>query len=169
MTDNIVIWALLLAVAGRVGGMHHHDKEPYQGRHLAGRGLGSAHRVMFLMGATLAAVLELSVCAGLITAVFVSTISMTKNITDEEQTLKQQDVAEESHLPALHTRGCGHRRVADVPEPAAYAAEPQRCGMTSPERRCGTPAQLDIFGQILIVLAGVFGVVVLFKGKAVKK
>jgi len=54
-------------VAGRISRFHDHDKEPHQGRHLAGRGLGDPHDRDVPDGATLAAVIELSVCAGLIT------------------------------------------------------------------------------------------------------
>ncbi len=40
--------------------------------------------ILFMLKAPLAAVFELSVCAGLITVVFVSTISMTKLRTKEQ-------------------------------------------------------------------------------------
>ena len=40
--------------------------------------------VMFLLGTWIAAVIELSVCAGMITVVFISAISLTKPLTDEE-------------------------------------------------------------------------------------
>ena len=40
--------------------------------------------IMFLLGAPLAAVFELSVCAGLITVVFISAVSMTRVRSKEE-------------------------------------------------------------------------------------
>ena len=46
--------------------------------------------IMFLLGAWMAAVFELSVCAGLITVVFVSAISLTKPKTMEESKEKQK-------------------------------------------------------------------------------
>ena len=125
--------------------------------------------IMFLMGATLAAVLELSVCAGLITAVFVSTISLTKNLSHEE-----------------HADAAKQRRKKTVWLPFVLAAVGIAAWLLFPNLSLtlgSTPAdadiaaraalwdsrQLDILGVILIVLAGVFGVVVLFKGKAVKR
>src|SRR5208337_1411961 len=40
--------------------------------------------LMYFLGAWIAAVIELSVCAGMITVVFISAISLTKPLTDEE-------------------------------------------------------------------------------------
>ncbi|MDR3644105.1 MAG: NADH-quinone oxidoreductase subunit J, partial [Clostridia bacterium] len=45
---------------------------------------------MFVLNAPLAGVFELSVCAGLITVIFVSAISMTKTYTKEELKIKSR-------------------------------------------------------------------------------
>ena len=44
--------------------------------------------IMFMLNAPLAAVFELSVCAGLITVIFISVISLTKPLTPEEEILE---------------------------------------------------------------------------------
>ena len=124
--------------------------------------------ILYLMGATLAAVLELSVCAGLITAVFVSTISLTKNLSSQEETeASYKRMRKTLWLPAaLGVLGIQvwilfpnlPLVLANIPADNSAARE-----------ALWNSRQLDILGAILIVLAGVFGVVVLFKGKAVKR
>ena len=121
--------------------------------------------VMFFFDAPLAAVLELSVCAGLITVVFISAISMTKVRTKEEATARIKD---------------RHKRFALLPvflivllcamlfilwprlnalftdyEPAAEMAV--ESGLFESKRLA------DLLGQIVITLAGVFGVLIFFK------
>lgn len=125
--------------------------------------------VMFLMGATLAAVLELSVCAGLITAVFVSTISLTKNMTDQEHAdAAKQRMKKTVWLPFL-LAAVGIAAWVLFPNlPLVLAATPVDAESAA-RAALWDSRQLDILGAILIVLAGVFGVVVLFKGKAVKR
>jgi NADH-quinone oxidoreductase subunit J len=123
--------------------------------------------VMFLLGATLAAVLELSVCAGLITAVFVSTISMTTPITGEERTAENRHwLKRVIYLPfILVAVGIGAWLMWPSMDIAVSPATPW-AQVTS---QLWKSPELTVFGLILIVLAGVFGVVVLFRGKAVKK
>ncbi len=121
--------------------------------------------IMFLMDAPLAAVFELSVCAGLITVVFISAISMTHLHTK----------AEETELG--HRR---HRRFALLPvllcaalTCALWLLWPRLGALLSqPAPPASTEAvsdffwnmrQADILGQIVIVLVGVFGVLIFFK------
>ena len=117
--------------------------------------------IIFRLDSPLAAVFELSVCAGLITVVFISTMSLTKPITRTELKKQTKDrIKRYWYLPVLLVLvgvGCWFSFI-------------------SPELNVLTPAtendvknvmwkirQADLLGQIVIILAGVFGVVVLFK------
>lgn len=117
--------------------------------------------IMFRLGAPLAAVFELSVCAGLIPVIFMSTISLTKPQTHEET----MDM----------TKG---RMVRFWPLPVIMALTglvlifrslpldftlPAPSTFTNVREVLWNLRQLDMLGQILILLAGVFGIVVLFK------
>jgi len=117
--------------------------------------------LMFALGANLAAVFELSVCAGLITVVFVSTVAMTQPASSEE----------------LHERTRTHlRRYWPLPLillaigtllavllPGAEIALPPPGEASDAREVLWTERQTDILGQVAVILAGVFGVIVLFK------
>lgn len=165
MTDNIVVWALLLlslVVSAVCTIMIKHLIKAAISLAVASAALAV---VMFLMGAALAAVLELSVCAGLITAVFVSTISMTKPSTGEEQKEEsRQWLKRVIYLPfLLVAAGIGVWLLWPGLD-LTFTTAPSWQDIVAKLWE----APLAIFGQMLIVLAGVFGVVVLFRGKAVK-
>ncbi len=119
--------------------------------------------LMFRLDAPIAAVFELSVCAGLITVIFVSTISLTKPITRVE--LKQQTRARIKrywYLPVIVFASAvllGFFMV--FPEVPGLAALPD----LDVKDVMWKLRQTDILGQIVIILAGVFGVVVLLKEK----
>ena len=118
--------------------------------------------IMFKLGAPWAAVFELSVCAGLITVIFVGAISLAKPATEME-TKTQLRIHFFRYLPmlalllALGLWLCLRAPTA-VPLPAPAAAEDFRQVLWSVRR-------LDLFGQIMVMLTGVWGVVVLFKEK----
>ena len=118
--------------------------------------------VLFLLGGPLAAVFELSVCAGLITVVFISTISLTKSEQPEAaRGRKLTRLQRFAFLPVLlilaaiylhgHAPHPGH-----VAPPPAHPPRDVREALWFVRR-------FDLVGQILIILAGVFGVIVLFK------
>ncbi len=120
--------------------------------------------VMFLMNAPLAAVFELSVCAGLITVVFISGISMTRVHSKETLAEKQKERRRRFYaLPALLV-ALGAILLAvfwpHVTEliPVASVAPSGTAQQVLWEKR-----QTDLIGQIAIILAGVFGVLVFFK------
>ena len=167
MTDNIWVWALLLLslIASAVCTIM--IKNLIKAAISLAVASAALTVIMYLLGATLAAVLELSVCAGLITAVFISTISMTKPASGEEQAEEsRQWLKRVIYLPfILVAAGIGVWLVRpDLPLPLSGAtpwADVTSALWTSPP--------ITVFGLVLIVLAGVFGVVVLFRGKAVKK
>jgi NADH-quinone oxidoreductase subunit J len=116
--------------------------------------------VMFRMGSPYAAVIELSVCAGLITAIFISVISLAKHetVAEIEARLKRR-----------------WKKYAPLPLVAAAVGIALSLAAKQPRHLPELPAggdvrqvfwhmrQADLLGQIIIVLVGAFGIVVLFK------
>ena len=115
--------------------------------------------VLFIMGMEIAAVIELSVCAGLVTAVFASAISLTRPKEDEVPDQKERlrflplpfillVLAAGIVLlwPGLNLPSLGGNVITD-----ASVLWDKRV--------------MDILGLALIILAGVLGVAVLFKEK----
>ncbi len=117
--------------------------------------------VMFSLGATLAAVIELSVCAGLISVVFVSVISLTQRRPFKEIVVRWRSrLTRFWPLPVVMLAvGIG----------LSFVHTPVQIALPLPgpdgdvREVMWNLRQLDLFGQILILLAGVFGVMVLFK------
>jgi NADH-quinone oxidoreductase subunit J len=119
--------------------------------------------IMFNFGSPLAAVFELSVCSGLISVLFLSTISLTQPLTMNEvlQHMKER-LARFWYLPFI-ALGIGivlsfiHIKwnlILPMPEVEVDVREV-----------LWSIRQLDLFGQVIILLAGVFAVVILFKEK----
>ena len=117
--------------------------------------------VLFRLHAPLAAVFELSVGAGLIPAIFLSVIGMTKRLTPEALSQRKKEklrmywalpillvvvgvALTRVHLPALPTPSA--TPMADDVKTILWNLR-----------------HLDLLGQILILLGGAFGVVVLVK------
>ncbi len=117
--------------------------------------------IIFTLHSPLAAVFELSVCAGLITVVFMSTMSLTKPITRTEFKKQTKDrIKRYWYLPVIMILvglGCALMLTAPDLKPLAPALENDVRNVMWKIR------QVDVLGQIIILLAGVFGVVVLFK------
>lgn len=118
--------------------------------------------LLFEMGAPLAAVFELSVCAGLITVVFASTISMTRPLDPAAAARCQARRARRFHPAFFAVAAVGLLLWA-----SGYALE-----VTAPAAPDGGGGvrevlwglrRLDLVGQILMLLVGVFAVLVLFK------
>jgi NADH-quinone oxidoreductase subunit J len=116
--------------------------------------------IMFHMGAPLAAVFELSVCAGLITVVFVSCISMTRPKDEAEAEAEQWTRAKRFH-PAFIVAAL----VGVVLWATGYALETYQTATTLASARdvLWNVRRLDLVGQIIVMFVGVFGVVILFK------
>ena len=122
--------------------------------------------VMFSLGATLAAVLELSVCAGLISVVFVSVISLTQSKGFKELVQERRSrLGRFWPLPVLLLAGGVALSFVHAP---VQVVLPLPGGDGDVRTVMWTLRQLDLFGQILVILAGVLGVLVLFRkeGKA---
>jgi NADH-quinone oxidoreductase subunit J len=120
--------------------------------------------ILFHLGGPLAAVFELSVCAGLITVVFISTISLTKPQTAEVlRSNKLKRLTRFIFLPLILAVVCWYVCAANL-HPGQIALPIPGSGQDV-RQILWSERRLDLVGQILIILAGVFGVVVLFKTK----
>jgi len=116
--------------------------------------------VMFIMGAGLAAVFELSVCAGLITVVFVSTIAMTQPSSKTELLAKTRHrLRRYWYLPVIIVAaGAAMAALSIAPSPA-----PPPAAVQDARQVLWTSRQTDLVGQAIVIFAGALGVIVLFK------
>lgn len=123
--------------------------------------------IMFLMDATLAAVFELSVCAGLVTAIFASTISLTDNPepdTELQSEKSKKRLSRYIYLPIIIVIVIG---IMFITKPALeFSSFSSTVAENSVQNTIWHARNLDIAGQIIVVLAGVFGVVILFKERS---
>jgi NADH-quinone oxidoreductase subunit J len=118
--------------------------------------------LMFMLGAGLAAVFELSVCAGLITVVFVSTIAMTQPNSKSELMEKTRDRMKRYwYLPAIIV--LVGAALAWFSIGASAASLPPPTEAIDPKQVLWGQRQTDLVGQVIVIFAGVFGVIVLFK------
>jgi NADH-quinone oxidoreductase subunit J len=117
--------------------------------------------VMYSLGATIAAVLELSVCAGLISVVFVSVISLTQRKPFKDYVVRRLSRMRRFWPLPLVMIAAGVA-LSFVHTPVQIVL-PLSDGGGDVRTVLWNLRQLDLFGQILILLAGVFGVLVLFK------
>jgi len=118
--------------------------------------------LMFQMGAPLAAVFELSVCAGLISVVFISVISLTHRLPLKEYLARRQNrILRFWFLPVLLAIAglmfFLFKQPVEVHTPARLLLAEVRIVLWQLRR-------LDLFTQIIVLLAGVFGVLILFGG-----
>ena len=121
--------------------------------------------ILFILKAPLAAVFELSVCAGLITVVFISTISMTKLRTKEQVAQHKEERRKRFRLLpviviALVSTGFALvlPNLGDmIPQTVPHVSTAAEATVFWSQR------QADLLGQIVIGLAGVFGVLIFFK------
>jgi NADH-quinone oxidoreductase subunit J len=117
--------------------------------------------LLFMLGASLAAVFELSVCAGLITVVFVSTVAMTQPASGAElRERTRTHLRRYWPLPLLLlaagalVAALGPGLPVSLPPPAEGADVKEILWTKRPS---------DILGQVAVILAGTSGVIVLFK------
>ena len=117
--------------------------------------------IMFRLNSPLAAVFELSVCTGLVSVLFISAISLTHPSTREETA---EHMAERfrkfKYLPFI---------IVVVGIALSFIAVKLTLQLPPPELESDVPTVLwnlrpmEIVGQVIILLSGVFGVVILFK------
>jgi NADH:ubiquinone oxidoreductase subunit 6 (subunit J) len=125
--------------------------------------------IMFLLHAPLAGAIELSVCAGLIPVIFISTISMTR-IRSKEEIEEEQKARRKRFifLPVLLVVIFAATLfvlwpLIDSSIPLVAASSGEKVQDIFWDKR-----KVDLLGQITIILAGVFGVIVFFKESAEK-
>ena len=119
--------------------------------------------LMFRLNAPLAGVFELSVCTGLITVIFIGAVSITKPMTKEEAILfAQRKLKKYIYLPFL-AAFIGIAGMALLKKvPAAISTKVIQDAMGVREILWNV-RQLDLFGEIVLLVIGAFGVVMLFK------
>jgi NADH-quinone oxidoreductase subunit J len=116
--------------------------------------------IMFRLNSPLAAVFELSVCAGLISVLFVSTISLTHPLSKLEvmQHMRER-LTRFWFLPLIMILLAVILSLVnikpDIKLPAPETVKDVRIVLWNLRR-------IDVMGQIIILLTGVFGVVILF-------
>jgi NADH-quinone oxidoreductase subunit J len=115
--------------------------------------------LLFRLDSPLAGVFELSVCAGLISAVFLGAITLTQPETDESIAASTKErIRRYWYLPPLLLLvGVAVIQKA-LPSVAAVPV-----GSEDVRQVLWTSRHLDLLGQVIILVAGAFGVVVLFK------
>lgn len=117
--------------------------------------------LIFRMNSPLAAVFELSVCTGLITVVFVSTISMTKPLTHKEILEASKDRLRRFwYLPVIMILAAVGLIFVKIPGEIKPAMS---TGALDVRQILWNLRQLDMFGQVIIIIAGALGVAILFK------
>jgi NADH-quinone oxidoreductase subunit J len=117
--------------------------------------------IMFRLNSPLAAVFELSVCAGLISAIFISCISLTQRLTDEQAATKQKERFSKFWLLPVILVMAGVA-LYQVHIPLDFHLQPAP-NESDVRNIIWNLRHLDLVGQIVILLAGAFGVVALFK------
>ncbi|MFH1199147.1 MAG: NADH-quinone oxidoreductase subunit J [Candidatus Omnitrophota bacterium] len=122
--------------------------------------------IMFSLSAPYAAVFELSVCAGLISVLFVSTISLTHGQTKQEILDHMRERLRRFwYLPFI---------ILILGVILFYTNLKFNLQLPAPEVQTNVrnilwgSRQIELIGQIIILLTGVFGVVVLFKERLKK-
>ena len=116
---------------------------------------------IFRLNSPLAAVFELSVCTGLITAVFVSAISLMKPFTHKETIeLSKNRMKRYWYLPVIMiVSGAGMMFLRF----SADFTLPQKGNLIDVRQLLWNSRQLDLLGQVVILLTGVFATVIFFR------
>jgi NADH-quinone oxidoreductase subunit J len=120
--------------------------------------------VLFLFGANIAGVFELSVCAGLITVLFIATVSLTK---DSDQKVETRLPVYFVPLIILIFIGIDYFVIQWVAHSMPASVVPQPSGTF--QRVFWELRSADMLGQIGLIGAGVFGILALFRVKAKEK
>lgn len=121
--------------------------------------------LMFQLDSPLAAVFELSICAGLITVVFISAISLTKPLSaEQEQERILSRVKRFALLPVMLAVVAAVLCFSSFRPDFSVNFRPNP--MLDVRHVLWQLRRFDLVGQIIVILAGVFGIVVLFKHRS---
>lgn len=119
--------------------------------------------IIFRLNSPLAAVFELSVCAGLMTVIFVSAISLTKPLTPGEiKKGARERMKRFRYMPLLMAAAAACFLLLRIPSVPVLRENPS---LLDPRNVMWNIRQLDLFGQIIIIITGAIGVVILFEEK----
>ena len=117
---------------------------------------------MFRFNSPLAAVFELSVCTGLITVIFLSTIGLTRPLRGEQLEIATKERLERYKYLPLVVVCAGTAALFLVTLPVSISFIEKTINADCRDVLWNS-RQLDLLGQIIILVAGGFGVVMLFK------
>jgi NADH-quinone oxidoreductase subunit J len=120
--------------------------------------------VLFAFGANIAGVFELSVCAGLITVLFIATVSLTK---DSDQKVENRLPTYFVPLFVLIFIGMDFFIMQWLARSVMGAGVPHTSGTF--QKVFWETRSADILGQVALILAGVFGILSLFRLKGREK
>ncbi|MCX5699237.1 MAG: hypothetical protein NTX01_06030 [Candidatus Omnitrophica bacterium] len=117
--------------------------------------------IMYRLNSPLAAVFELSVCSGLISVIFITTVSYTQRISKERFLIRRRErLLRFLYLPfIIIVVGLLLIRYLKIPQ----FGLPLEAGVTDARLVLWNMRHLDLLGQVIILIAGVFGVVIFFK------
>jgi NADH-quinone oxidoreductase subunit J len=119
--------------------------------------------LMFRFDAPIAGVFELSVCAGLIPAIFISTIGLTRRLGPDAVAERWGEKLKRYwYLPVLVV--LAGLSLMQLHLPLDFAAPPAQAVNADVRDTMWNLRHLDLLGQIAVLLAGAFGIVVLLKG-----
>ena len=124
--------------------------------------------LIFRLGSPLAAVFELSVCTGLITAIFVSTISLTKPMSHKEVLeISKGRARRYMYLPIiLVIIGSGLILIKLWQD---FTIVPPPITQQDVREVLWNFRRLDLLGQVIILIAGSLGIVILFEEEKEEK
>ncbi|MDD5409508.1 MAG: hypothetical protein PHC71_05415 [Candidatus Omnitrophica bacterium] len=117
--------------------------------------------IMYRLNSPLAAVFELSVCSGLISVIFITTVSFTQRISKERLIIRRKErLLRFLYLPfIIIIAGLLLVRYLKIPQ----FGLPEPSQVADARVVLWNMRHLDLLGQAIIIIAGVFGVVVFFK------
>jgi NADH:ubiquinone oxidoreductase subunit 6 (subunit J) len=118
--------------------------------------------LLFRMGAPIAGVFELSVCAGLIPAIFISVVGLTERMGPEAvATRRMKKLRTYGALPVIVIAAAVALWFVHVPLPVA---PPDAAVEQDVRNVLWNLRHVDLLGQIAVLSAGAFGVVILVRG-----
>lgn len=117
--------------------------------------------IMYRLGSPMAAVFELSVCSGLISVIFITTVSFTQRLSKERLLIRRRERRLRFlYLPFIIV-AVGLCLVEYLKIPRVILPAP--ASLTDVRLVLWNIRHLDLLGQVAVLIAGVFGVVIFFK------